>query len=143
MAGEADIRERLQGKDFLARPLDRRAIWEWQQHWREIYARGLKDATGKWVPDGLDWHSFAGDYTESRSGFAAEREYMSVEPTDFIVVSGWSRKQFGFEATGQPPDLNLGVDVLVFPCTLEWTMAYTHEDDHGPFFARSEPNALP
>ncbi len=54
---------------------------------------------------------------------------------DFVVASGWAKKDYGFEATGQPPSLDLGLDLLVFLASLEWTMAYTHEEGYGPFFA--------
>jgi hypothetical protein len=118
-------------------PLADKEVWAWQQRWRCVFAKELHIATGKWVFNGFDWHVFSFGHHESRTSDAAWSEYRRLEPCSFLVLSAEDRNTFGFSCTGKPPDrLKAGIDILVTPTSLEWTMVFTHEEPmHGPYFA--------
>jgi hypothetical protein len=113
-------------------------VWSWQQRWRAVYAKELHAAIGKWTFNGFDWHVFSFGHHESKTGDAAWVEYGRLEPCSFLVLSAEDRWTFGFSCSGKPPDrLKAGIDVLVTPTSLEWTMVFTHEEPAcGPYFAR-------
>ena len=111
-------------------------VLRWQESWRAVYAKELYAATHAWVLDNFDWHVFSYQKHASKAGDAAWSEYRRLEPCSFRVLSAYGKETFGFACDGKPPDrLNLGIDVLVTPISLAWTMAFTHEGAYGPYFA--------
>lgn len=111
-------------------------VWSWQKRWREAFARGMYAAIGKWVFHDFYWHVFSFGHHPCLSGSRAWDAYQAIEPCSFIVISAYGHRTFGFECEGKPPEqLRRGIDILVAPTTLEWTMAFTHEAHCGPYFA--------
>jgi hypothetical protein len=118
-------------------------VWSRQQRWRAVYATELHVATGTWTLNGFDWHVFSFGHHKSLAGDAAWAEYRRLAPCNFLVLSAEDRWTFGFICNGKPPDrLKAGIDVLVTPSSLEWTMAFTHEEPmHSPYFASARPGS--
>ncbi|NVB81623.1 MAG: DUF4275 family protein [Kofleriaceae bacterium] len=111
-------------------------VWSWQKRWREVFARGLHAATGKWVLHEFDWHVFSYEHHPYVTGDRAWNAYRAIEPCSFIVISAYAHETFGFQCEGKPPErLKRDIDILVAPTTLDWTMAFTHEGHCGPYFA--------
>jgi hypothetical protein len=110
-------------------------VWEWQQRWREVYARELHAETGTWTYHGLDWHVFSFDKHPSKQGDRAWSEYRRLSACSFLVLSSDIQHTFGFSCTGKPPErLDRGIDIVIAPHSMEWTMAFNHEH-YGPYFA--------
>ena len=73
-------------------------------------------------------------------GHQAVQEYEALGNQDVVIVEE-SRSGAGFQCSGaRLPDLTaLQLDAYVFPESLQWTMAFTHESGvHGPFFTRRD-----
>ena len=115
--------------------LSNEEVWQWQQRWREVYAKELHAETGTWVHNEFDWHVFSFGKHRAKSGDAAWAEYRRLGACSFLVLSASTRDTFGFSCNGKPPErLKAGIDVLVAPPSMEWTMSFNHED-YGPYFA--------
>lgn len=109
-------------------------VWSWQHVWRRVYAGTIHAETGKWMLGPFDWHVFSFDKCVHKAGERARSAYRRVEPGPFLVLSAYIHDTFGFTCTGQPPDsLDIGIDILVAPPSMEWTMAFNHER-YGPYF---------
>lgn len=113
-------------------------VEDWLKRWRAVFARQLHAATGQWVLHDIDWHVFSYEHHQANSGDAAWAEYRRLSLCSFVVISGDGRTRFGFACEGKPPDrLKAGVDIIVAPTSLDWTMVFTHEEPvFGPYFAR-------
>jgi hypothetical protein len=137
MSAETKIRDALVAAGCSPVGLSAKEVWDWQRRWRGVFAKELHAATGKWVFNDFDWHVFSFGHHKAKAGDAAWAEYRGLASCNFVVLSGESRATFGFTCIGKPPDrLKLGIDVLVAPSSLEWTMAFTHEEPLcGPYFA--------
>jgi hypothetical protein len=135
--GETKIQNALIAASCAPVPLTDREVWSWQQRWRAVFAKELHNATGKWTFNGFDWHVFSFGHHESKTGDAAWADYRRLASCTFLVLSAEDRRTFGFSCNGKPPDrLKAGIDILVTPTSLEWTMVFTHEEPmHGPYFA--------
>lgn len=143
MSIEQSIEHLLRLAGCTSQSLPPKQVWKWQQAWRERFAKELFLDTGKWMLRGLDWHVLNSNYHDASTKEHALKCYASVEPGPFLVVSGSSHKDFGFICKGQPPELNVaGFDILIFPESLNWTMALTHSPDYGPFFAQGNHEEL-
>jgi hypothetical protein len=125
--------------------LGKKEKWLLQQRWRERFAVRLKQLTGKWVLDGIDWHVFSAEYYPSLKGARAEAALRELEVESFILIS--SNQQLpGYRCTASAlPDLSElnsltwdhpeVFDLYFFTPDLQWTVVFTHEQQHGPFFA--------
>lgn len=111
-------------------------VWTWQQQWREVFARELHAATGKWVLRQYDWHVFSFGHHRHVAGNRARDTYRAIAPCSFLVLGADGRYTFGFRCDGKPPEWSVsGIDIVVAPPSMEWTMAFTHEGQCGPYFA--------
>ena len=125
MIGNLHVRLRSWPVIEMTRP----EVFAAQASWRSRFGRSSHV--------GYEWHLFSFDEYPSVCGEAARRKYRTVVREGALtVVSAWNRKVFGFTVGGSGlPDLEAGVDVLVFDESISWTMAFTHS--HGPYFAVS------
>jgi hypothetical protein len=116
---------------------DQRA--ELMQRWRERYAAGLHAATGRWKRDGFEWHVFSFGDARSLGGESALQAYRAERPRSLIVSPEDHRLPAFRLETERLPEFS-GADVYVFPESLRWTMAFTHEEtsELGPYFSRAE-----
>lgn len=134
---QARVAEALRASASIGRPVSRREVWRLQASWRAVYAARLFRESGAWIRDSFDWHVFSFDLYPSKQGAKALQRYARVAPCDYVVLSASARSEFGFVCSGQPPVMPCRVDVLMFPESLDWTMAFTHEPHCGPYFATS------
>jgi hypothetical protein len=123
--------------------LTKRIRWDREQQWRHVYAARLHAATGKWKWQDYDWHVFSYQHAKALSGAKAVAEYLRLEAPVLIVIPGehsYPRlPAFQLSATILPDFQGSGLDVLVWPEGLNWTMAFTHEEGWcGPYFSRRE-----
>ncbi|MBM4784295.1 MAG: DUF4275 family protein [Archangiaceae bacterium] len=127
-----DLLDRL--RSWPTTELTRTEVFAAQAAWRSRFGRPSHV--------GYDWHVFSFDEYPSVSGEAARRKHQAiVREGALTVVSAWNRKVFGFTIGGSGlPDLEAGIDVLVFDESLTWTMAFTH--CHGPYFAVADPRVV-
>lgn len=114
--------------------MTRREVFAAQAAWRSRF--------GAPSHSGYEWHLFSFDEYPSVSGEAAGQRYRAVVRDGAVtVVSAWNGSVFGFKVGGSGlPDLEVGIDILVFDESLSWTMAFTHS--HGPYFALAEQEGL-
>lgn len=114
--------------------LDTRTAGTMQHRWRETYARQLKATHGVWCVDDFDWHVFSMQMATSVAAGVAEEAWRDVPDGEVIVVSSWTKAAPEGWILAHKPDMSgLNLDLTVFPRSLEWTMAFTHEaDGSGP-----------
>jgi hypothetical protein len=110
-------------------------VWDWQRKWRHAYAGEIHAQTGKWMLGDYDWHVFSFGKCVHKQGDRAWSAFRRVEPGPFLVFSAQLRHTFGFCCDGMAPELlDCGIDIIVAPPSMEWTMAFNHER-YGPYFA--------
>lgn len=134
-----ELAVRLAAADIVE-VLDARTAGATQQRWRETYARQLKATHGVWCVDDFDWHVFAREMATCVAEGVAEEAWRDVPDGEVIVVSSWTKAAPEGWILAHKPDMSgLNLDLTVFPGSLEWTMAFTHEIGWlGPYFARAE-----
>ena len=109
--------------------------------WLDAYSRPVKQKTGSWVFNGFLWHAFSYEFSPSRQGTEALSLYELERKRELMVLQEPDHEQSAALVRELPrPDLSaLGLDLYVFPESLRWTMAFTHEQPEiGPFYSRSE-----
>ncbi len=90
---------------------------------------------------GFLWHTFSFELTRAETGRAALRAYDKERDESVFVIPG---DEFGprpsavFVKVSCPLRFEPHLDYTVFPEDLAWTMSFTHEDGHGPYFTRAE-----
>jgi hypothetical protein len=120
-------------------PIPRRRRHEFMQEWRQVYPARLHAVTGKWTWHGFEWHVFSYEHARAIHGVKAWFTYASLSAPPLFIICPQDERYSAFEVRdGSLPDFrNSGLDLYVWPDDLEWTMAFTHEEDwHGPFFSR-------
>lgn len=123
--------------------LSNRNRWDREQQWRHTYAARLHAAKGKWKWQEYDWHVFSYQHTPSICGDKAVATYARLEAPLLIVIpeahSFPSLPALQLSTASLPQLQGAGLDVLVWPDDLNWTMAFTHEASScGPYFSRRE-----
>jgi hypothetical protein len=136
-----EYQTRLETLPGVLRPVAKKECWQLMQKWRELFARDYHAMTGKWGIGDFQWHLFSFNYARALAGERAVAEYLSQPLQPFYLVPEESAGLPGFHITASTwPDLRCWMmDIYVFPEKMEWTMAFTHEPDSGPYFA-SCPN---
>jgi len=110
------------------------------EQWRQVYSSQVKRRTGKWVYDGLDWHTFSWEFSPSKLGEEALQLYKKQTATEVIVIPAFD-EIIAYTCVGCcPPDFSeMFMDLYVFESSLNWTMAFTHEQPEiGPYFCKRE-----
>jgi hypothetical protein len=116
-----------------------------RRRWRETFAQGVFAATGEWRHLGFDWHAFSYEHLPALEGELALAEYRRQSVRDVHVLpDGQTAPDEGIRASfEEPPDFGRR-DVLVFPPSCAWTMAFTHEAGWlGPYFAKARAPSRP
>lgn len=111
------------------------------QRWREVYAVRLHVATGDWTRCGYDWHSFSDGCTPAQRGIVGWMTYeRETVPARVIVCPHERLPAIEIVGAARLPDFRAhGLDLMVWPDGLAWTMAFTHQDGRGgPYFCRRE-----
>src|SRR5579871_1807604 len=131
-----------QGASFKALTrLEKEAV---QQQWREIYAAPVHRKTGEWIYGGFDWHAFSWEFTKALQDDAAREAYLKIGVIPFknyyVIRENNHARGYLCQFTKIVDLHSLCDDVHVFPKTMEWTMAFTHEEGWGigPFFCARE-----
>jgi len=95
--------------------------------WVKIFFEETKIRTGKYQPTKYKWESYWSGDEPCCNGDEALSNYLghTLEPFYIIDESGKN----GVECSPQdwPSFLGCGLDLYVFPKSLEWSMAFTHE----------------
>ena len=83
------------------------------------------------------WHAFSYGVVPAARGYDAELQYEAAARgvDQLYVISG--SDQLGAGIIDASAQRFPGLDVLVSPIDFASTMAFTHESDIGPFFARA------
>ena len=118
-----------------------RRRYELLQEWRHVYACWLHITTGKWTYRSYDWHVFSYKHAPAVARDKAVFTYTSLSPPPRFIICPHDERLPALEILdGLLPDFhNSGLDIYVWPDSLDWTMAFTHEDGwFGPYFSRRE-----
>lgn len=101
--------------------------------WIGVYARNAQGANLK----AYLWHTFSFGVYPSVCKREAELLYAQQIATEIVVLSNDRMSALLTDALPKKCDV---MDYLVFPTSLAWSMAFTHEDGWlGPYFAK-HPN---
>ena len=109
--------------------------------WCEAFCGPVKARFGKYRWGSYHWHAFSGGVSPSESRKRAFDLYRGEEETELIIIPERWEGIAGLRISGcASPDLTpTRLDLHVFPESLAWTMAFTHEQpDLGPYFTRKE-----
>jgi hypothetical protein len=131
-------------------PIDDDEAVRLRDAWRERYGVALKQAEGVWAHGGYEWHAF--NYIPCLEREAAVAAY-GKRSGSVVVLTGQADDAPEAVRYDAPPPAAvyaalrrvLPPDLLVFPESLEWTFAVTHEWGwYGPYFAPPDaPEASP
>jgi hypothetical protein len=106
----------------------------WLAAWTEIYCQPVFRRTGR--NRSFRWETFLHG-ARSIEGVHAIEAYLEKLPDELVVLRTSERGgAFRLEASTlfRPPTL---MDVLIFSTSLEWTMAFTHEELYGPYYSEA------
>ena len=118
-------------------------VWRRLQSWRKAFAADLHARTGKWAHGDYDWHVFSFDFARSirgeRAVIAAQEHIRGITSLTIAPKESYL-PAIELSASTMPELRTLNHDILIWPSSFEWTIAYTHEDASGmgPFFCKRE-----
>ena len=129
------LKKTLETKNIDYEPLGQKERYAIQREWLTRFAQEVKDVKGKWVFNGFMWHGFSFGMQECAEGKGAMAAYRHQNVERFYLFD--ENAEHCYRCRGRIfPDLSGAAgDVYVFPESMGWTMVFTHEIDHGPFFA--------
>ena len=118
--------------------LDDRQRYQFEQRWREAFARRVKQKTGSWAHGTFDWHAFSHGFTRSLKGARALDAYSRTIAPEFVVTPHYP-EEIAFRCQGGqlPSYSGFGVDRYAFDLECTWTMVFTHEAECGPYYCES------
>jgi len=133
-------------------PLDKREKFRLQQRWRETFCLEVKEATGQWVYEGIDWHAFSYGYAPCLKGGDAETAFNSHSgrqcycwSSDLALIGYFCQghtflkgEVFKVLLTEHPAI----ADLFVVDESFDWTLVLVHEGEVGPFFKQRSPAQL-
>jgi hypothetical protein len=133
----AELLAALQAASSDVVALPRSEEKDWFERWTQLYCQPLLRKYGRLDALGaLRWHTFCHG-TKCLEGAAALQKYTEIEPETLIVLVQ-TRAGGAFQlAKPRPIEPPGNLDFLLFPPSLEWTVAFTHED-LGPFYSEAE-----
>jgi hypothetical protein len=135
-----DVEVRNRGYD--CRELDAREAWQLMQKWRETFAAAFRATHGSWKLGSLNWHIFSFGHAPSLRGEKAFAEYFSQPLCRFLILPDEAEHlpSYSCVASSWPDFREWQLDLYVCPDSIEWTIAFTHEEGAGlgPYFSRAE-----
>jgi hypothetical protein len=130
------VRE-LKSRGFEVEELSRRDATHWFDQWRQTFLGDVQAATGRYRYRGCHWHAYSYDLVRALNGETAVDAYLRQLPEQVLVIpEDWSHG-CGIRCRGtRLPDFTDHLqDLYVFPESLAWSMAFTHEQPSlGPYF---------
>lgn len=133
----SNLTEYLESRGLRFEGLSRSAASGLFSGWCQAFLSEVRMATGSYRYLGLHWHAFSYDLVRAQEGQAALDAYFGLAAQPVIVIpEDWSRG-CGVRCSGpELPDLSgCRDDLYVFPESLEWSMAFTHEQPTiGPYY---------
>lgn len=136
-----EFTQSLQDGGFRIESLSRAEAARNFKAWCQAFLGDVLTATGTYRYRGFHWHAFSYEFTRAQSGKAALEAYRALEAQPVLVIPEDWRHSCGVRCLGPGlPDLvEAGDDLYVFPESLDWSMAFTHEYPRcGPYFVRRE-----
>ena len=98
--------------------------------WTDVYAKNARGAN----IEAFLWHAFSSGAFPSVCQREAELRYAEQVASEIVVLS--NDRESALLTDSLPAQCNVS-DWLVFPRSLAWCMAFTHEDGWmGPYFAK-------
>lgn len=139
-----DLHDHLTTAGFTVTPLRRSEFQQWFAAWCEAFLAEVRRRTGAYRYRNFHWHAYSFDFVAAEDGDAALAAYTSQPDREVLVIpENWSRSGCGVRCRGDtlPTFAGHRDDLYVFPPSLAWSMAFTHEQPWlGPFFVlRSSP----
>ena len=130
------VRE-LESRGFEVEELSRRDAGRWFGEWRQAFLGEVRSTTGQYRYQARHWHAYSYGLVRALDGAAAVEAYFRQEPEQVLVIpEDWSHG-CGVRCRGtRLPDFSDHLqDLYVFPESLAWSMAFTHEQPSlGPYF---------
>jgi hypothetical protein len=127
----------LHGLGVIAVPLSDPEARVICRRWLEAFCRNVERQTGSWVHRGYRWHAYSYGHEAAIEGDAALDAYLQQPQTNLLAYFEGEHLLFDCGPARAPRLDELDTDVYVFPRTLDWSMAFTHERTAGlgPYFA--------
>lgn len=138
--------DHLQARGFSVEDLARSEARRFFTAWCHAFLGDVHQSTGKYGYLGFHWHAVSYEFTAAQSGPSALEAYLSLESQPVLVIPEDWRNSCGVRCSGHglPDPTELRDDLYVFPESLEWSMAFTHEHPRcGPYFACGNPGQNP
>ena len=128
----------LDGLGIIGFPLEAEDAGARLQRWRRAFLPERPDDPRGPVPSGYLWHAYSYGREPALQGAAALQAYADCPDTDLFAYFETERLVFDIQGHRAPRLDALSRDVYVFPTSLRWSIAFTHEAalGLGPYFAR-------
>jgi len=97
-----------------------------QREWLEIFAKNVKEQTGKWVVDNFLWSSFIAGYQTYSLDSKAHNEYQAQKIEEYFIFDNSGKYAFKCNSHSYPDFRKYQRDIYVMPVSKKWTMAYSH-----------------
>ena len=128
----------LTAMGFAVEPLRRGDAKRLFAAWCEAFCCAVKLRTGRYRHGSYHWHAFSFELVKALGERKALDQYLALQPEAVVVIpESWKKDGPGVRLAGLPlPDLTfLRADLYVFPESMDWSMAFTHEQPEiGPYF---------
>ena len=96
--------------------------------WVRTFFESTKAQAGKYQPNRFKWEAYWSGIEQCENGDEALFSYLKNETEPFYIIDESGRNGVECSPQSWPSFLGCGLDVYVFPKSLKWSMAFTHEN---------------
>ena len=119
------IEEVLKLKNIDYSVLSNKQGYEIHHDWLELFAKKVKEQTGRYTINGFVWGAYWSGLLPSLDGQAGWEQYQSKDMENFYIIYENGKKVFDCDCCVWPSLLSL--EAIVLPKNQEWSMVFSHE----------------
>lgn len=108
-------------------PLSKREVISISAEWVKVFFAETKSKTGKYQSTRFKWESYWSGDEPCLNGDEALTNYFENESESFYIIDESGRNGVECSPQNWPSFMGAGLDLYIFPKSLEWSMAFTHE----------------
>jgi hypothetical protein len=120
------LAEILEEDSVVHTRISKREGYKIHHEWLELFAKKLKDQSGKYKIGNYIWEAYWSGVLPSISGDEAFDHYRSSPIEDYYVIFENGEEVFSCRS-GKWPNF-FSNEVIVFPISKSWSMVFSHEE---------------
>ena len=114
-------------RELISSPLSRKDTISIAGEWVKIFFAETKNKTGKYQPRNYKWESYWSGDQPCLNDDEALKNYLKNSVESFYIIDESGKNGVACPPQEWPSFLDSGLDLYIFPKSLIWSIAFTHE----------------